>query len=64
MTILGLIVLLVIVGLVLWLINTFIPMQPNIKTLLNVVVLIIMVLYVISAFGLLGPLNAPIRPYH
>jgi hypothetical protein len=62
MTILGLILLCVIVGVVLWLVNTYVPMQPAIKSVMNAAVVIVLVLYLISAFGLLGPLNAPIRP--
>jgi hypothetical protein len=45
--IVDLIVLLVVIGLVLWLINTYIPMQPQIKSLLNVVVVIVVVIYVL-----------------
>ena len=63
MTILGLIVLFVVVGLVLYLINAYVPMQQGVKNLLNVAVIIILVLYLLSALGLLGPLNAPVRPF-
>jgi hypothetical protein len=63
MTLIGLIVTLVVVGLLLWLINQFIPMDPKIKTILNIVVLVAVVLWLLSAFGLLtgGPLVRPIR---
>jgi hypothetical protein len=50
--ILTVILVLVIVGVLMWLINTYIPMAGPIKTLLNVVVLIILVLWLLSAFGL------------
>jgi len=51
-----LIVVLVIVGVVLYLINTYVPMAPPIKTILNVVVILLLVLWLLSAFGLLsGP---------
>lgn len=56
MTIIGLIFALVIIGLVLWLINTFIPMDPKVKAILNVVVIIILVLWLIQTmlgFGFL-----------
>jgi len=47
---------LVIVGVVLYLINTYVPMAPPIKTILNVVVILLLVLWLLSAFGLLsGP---------
>jgi hypothetical protein len=44
---------LVVVGVALWLINTYIPMQANIKKILNVVVVIVVVLFVLNAFGIL-----------
>jgi len=57
MSLIGLIVTLVIVGLILWLINNYIPMDQKIKTILNVAVVIIVILWLIQAFGLLGPLG-------
>jgi hypothetical protein len=48
---------LIVVGVLLWLINRFIPMQGTIKSILNAVVVICVVLWLLSAFGLLGPLN-------
>lgn len=61
MTLIGLILVLMLVGVLLWAINTYVPMAPPVKTLMNVVVVIVLVLYLISAIGLLGPLNTPIR---
>ncbi len=61
MTILGLIFFLVVIGLVMWLVNTYIPMAQPVKTILNVVVVILIVLWLISSLGVLGPLNTPIR---
>jgi hypothetical protein len=57
MSLIGLIVLLVIVGVILWLVNTYIPMDPKIKTILNVVIVIAIILYLLSAFGLLAGLG-------
>jgi hypothetical protein len=57
MSLIGLIVTLVIIGLILWLINNYIPMDQKIKTILNVAVVIIVILWLIQAFGLLGPLG-------
>lgn len=61
MTLLGLIVSLMVLGLILWLINTYVPMDPKIKTILNVAVVIFVILWLLSAFGLFAPLNQPIR---
>ena len=61
MTLLGLIVALVVVGIVLYLINTFVPMDPKIKTILNVAVVVIIILWLLQGTGLLAILNRPIR---
>ena len=47
----ALLVLLVVVGLCLYLIETYIPMDPVIKTVIRVVVVLCVVLYLLSAFG-------------
>jgi low temperature requirement protein LtrA len=54
MSLIGLIVTLVIVGVILWAINTYIPMDAKIKNILNVVVVIAVILWLLSAFGVLG----------
>lgn len=51
MSLLEIIVGLVVVGLLLWLVNTYIPMEANIKRLLNVVVVMVLVLWLLKAFG-------------
>ncbi len=51
------IIVLIVVGIVLWLINKYIPMQPTIKNILNVVVIIAVVLWLLSAFGVLNSLS-------
>jgi hypothetical protein len=53
MSLIDLVIVLVVVGVALWLINTYIPMQANIKKILNVVVVIVVVLFVLNAFGIL-----------
>jgi len=47
-----LIVVIVIIGLGLYLINTYVPMAPPVKTILNVVVILLLCLYLLRAFGL------------
>jgi len=54
MTVIQLVVTLVVVGVIMWLINAYIPMQNSIKQILNVVIVIVVVLYVLSAFGIMG----------
>ena len=54
MSLISLIVTLVVVGVILWLINAYIPMDGKIKKILNIVVVIVVVLWLLSAFGILG----------
>jgi hypothetical protein len=58
MSLITLIVALVIVGVILWLINSYVPMDAKIKKILNIAVVIIVVLWLLSAFGLLPNLGA------
>jgi len=51
------IIVLIVVGVILWLINRFIPMQSTIKNILNVVVIIAVVLWLLNVFGVLGSLS-------
>jgi hypothetical protein len=48
---------LIVVGVLLWLVNRFIPMQGTIKSILNSVVVIGVVLWLLSAFGLFHTLS-------
>ena len=57
MSLINLIITLVVVGLVLWLINSFIPMQHTIKQILNVVVIIAVIIWLLSAFGVIGSMS-------
>jgi len=57
MTLVGIVVVLVVVGLILWLINTYIPMAGAIKSLLNIVVFVVVLIWLLQIFGLIGPIN-------
>jgi hypothetical protein len=50
------VVILVVVGLVMWLINTYIPMAGAIKSLLNIVVFVVLLIWILQVFGLIGPI--------
>ncbi len=54
MTLLSLIVAIVVVGVALWVVNAMIPMDAKVKQILNVVVIIVLLLWIASAFGVLG----------
>jgi len=49
---------LIVVGVLLWLINRFIPMAGSIKSILNAVVVIVVVLWLLNVFGLWGYINS------
>ena len=57
MPLINLLLVLVVVGVVLWLVNTYLPMDPKIKTILNIVVVIVVVIWLLRAFGILGSLS-------
>lgn len=57
MSLIGLVLVLVVVGVVLWLINSYIPMQSTIKKILNAVVIIVVILWLLSAFGIIDSLD-------
>jgi hypothetical protein len=58
MDIMQIIILLVVVGVLLWLVNNYIPMDGKIKSILNAVVVIGVVLWLLQAFGLIGSLRS------
>ena len=49
---------LIVVGVLLWLVNRYIPMQSTIKGSLNAVVVIVVVLWLLQVFGLISQLTA------
>ena len=49
---------LIIIGVLLWLVNTYIPMDAKIKQILNIVVLIAVVLWLLQVFGIWGGLSS------
>ena len=53
MPLISIIITLVVVGVLLWLINRFIPMAASIKKILNIVVVILVVLWLLSVFGII-----------
>jgi predicted membrane protein len=54
MPLINIVIALIIVGVVLWLINNFIPMAGSIKTILNVVVVVTVAIWVLKAVGMWG----------
>ncbi|MFI5220072.1 MAG: Thivi_2564 family membrane protein [Bacteroidia bacterium] len=52
MPILNVFIILIVVGVLLWLVNTYIPMDNKIKKILNVVVVIVVIIWLLKVFGL------------
>ena len=57
MSLISVVVLLVVIGVILWLVNTYIPMDGKIKQVLNVLVLIVVCVWLLQLFGILGDIN-------
>jgi len=57
MPLISVVITLIVVGVLLWLVNAYIPMDGKIKQILNAVVIIAVVLWLLSAFGLIGDLG-------
>jgi hypothetical protein len=52
MPLLQVVIVLIVVGVLLWLVNRYIPMQSTIKSILNAVVVIAVVIWILNLFGL------------
>ena len=57
MSIISLLVVLIIIGVCLWLVETYVPMSPPIKTVVRVIVVMVLVLYLLQIFGIWNGLN-------
>jgi hypothetical protein len=55
---------LVVVGVLLWLVTTYIPMDMTIKRIIVAVVIVCVVLWLLQVFGVLGLINTPIPRVH
>ena len=53
MSLVTIVISLIVVGVLLWLVNTYIPMDGKIKKILNIVVVVVVVLWLLSIFGVL-----------
>ena len=57
MPILTILIAIAVTGVILWLVNSYIPMQRTIKNILNAVVVIILVVWLLNVFGILDSLK-------
>lgn len=58
MPLINVVVALIIVGVLLWLINNYLPMDGKIKNILNGVVIIVVVLWLLQVFGVIGAMSS------
>jgi hypothetical protein len=57
MSLITVVLVLIAIGVLLWLINTYIPMDRKIKSIINIVVVIAVVIWLLQSYGLIGSLN-------
>jgi len=57
MSLLNLLLVLIVVGVILYLINNYIPMDRKIKSILNIVVVIVLIVWLLKIFGLFSYLG-------
>jgi hypothetical protein len=58
MPLITLVITLIVVGVLLWLVNTMIPMDRKIKSILNVVIVIAVILWILNGTGMMGSLGS------
>jgi len=58
MTLIHLIIILIVIGFLLWIAATYIPMEPTIKRIMIAVVVICVVLWLLTAFGVLSSISS------
>ena len=58
MPLVTLVVYLVVIGVLLWLVNNYIPMDAKIKQIINIVVIVVVVIWLLRVFGVMGPLSS------
>jgi hypothetical protein len=57
MPLINLVIVLIVVGVLLWLVNNYIPMDGKIKSILNAIVVIAVIVWLLQVFGVLGSLS-------
>jgi hypothetical protein len=57
MSLVTIVISLIVVGVLLWLVNTYIPMDGKIKKIINIVVVVVVVLWLLNVFGVMDHLR-------
>ncbi len=58
------VLILLIVGVLLWMVNAYVPMDAKVKNILNVFVIICVVIWLLNIFGVFGLVNVPVPRVH
>lgn len=58
MDLISLVIVLIAVGVLLWAVNNYVPLDPKIRAILNIVVVLAIVLWLLQLFGVLGGLHS------
>ena len=58
MDLITVVITLIVVGVLLWAINRYIPMDGKIKQILNIVVVVVVILWLLQGFGVIGSLHS------
>lgn len=64
MSIISLLIVLILIGVLLYVVETMLPIDPTIKKIIRIVVVLFVILWLLSAFGVLDSLNVPIPRFH
>lgn len=54
MSLLSILIALIVAGILLWLINTYLPIDPKIKKIINIVFVVVIILWLLNVFGVFG----------
>jgi len=57
MPLITVVIYLILVGVLLWLVNNYIPMDGKIKQIVNILVVVVVVIWLLQVLGVMGPLN-------
>ena len=58
MPLISIIVVLCVIGVILWLIDTYLPLDPTIKRIIQIVIIVVIILWLLQVVGLMGTLNS------
>jgi len=58
MPLINIVLVLIVIGVLLWLVNNYVPMDGKIKRILNIVVVVVVVVWLLQVLGIIGSIDA------